>query len=351
VSSSSAEPLDPLELYDELVMTGQAPDPREFCREYPEHPDLLKRIEQLEALRVELDGIARDLSRGVQEWPSEIGGFRLVKRLGQGGMGVVFIGENIATKQTCAVKLLSSKSALALERFRREARVIEGLDHPGIPTAFGFGVVRGQAFLATELLSGTSVAELIHQSQGMMPVRSKKPLTTPPRHLLPMDLNGVVRIVCSVADALGHAHQNGILHRDVKPANIMITDDGKTKLIDFGLAFESVPGERLTKTGTFLGSPAYAAPEQLKGDQNAIGPWTDTYSVGATLFEMLTHRTPFGDSKRASEREKLPVTARDLNSEVPRSLDKIVKKALSFNPKKRYRDGAELARVLAKWLA
>jgi eukaryotic-like serine/threonine-protein kinase len=349
VTSSSADALDPLELYDEMVMGGTAPDPKEFCRGYPEHPDLLKRIEQLEALRVELDGIARDLGRS-PEWPSEIGGFRLVKRLAQGGMGVVFVGENIATKQTCAVKLLASRSALALERFRREARVIRELAHPSIPTAFGFGVVRGQAFLATELLSGTSVADLLQQSHGMTPVRSKKPLTAPPRNLLPMDLHGVVRIVRSVAEALGHAHRHGIVHRDVKPANIMITDDHSTKLIDFGLAFES-SGERLTAQGTFLGSAAYAAPEQLKGDQSEIGPWTDTYSVGVTLFEMLTHLTPFGESKRASEREKLPVTPREHNSEVPRSLDRIVKKALSFQSKKRYRDGAELANVLTDWMS
>ena len=146
VSSSSAESTDPLEVYDDLVMAGEVPDPDEFCSRYPEHPELMKRIEALEALRKELDGIARDLERGVPEWPAEIGGFRLKKRLGQGGMGVVFIGENIATNQACAVKLLQSKSALALERFRREARVIKGLKHPGIPVAYDFGVIHGQAF-------------------------------------------------------------------------------------------------------------------------------------------------------------------------------------------------------------
>ena len=197
---------------------------------------------------------------------------------------------------------------------------------------------------------GTSLSELIHQSFGMVPVKSKKPLTAPPRHLLPMDLKGIVKIAWHVADTLAHAHRNGIVHRDVKPSNIMITDDGTTKLIDFGLAFVSMPGERLTKTGTFLGSPAYAAPEQLKGEHTMIGPWTDTYSVGATLFELLTHRTPFGDPKKASERDKLPCLPRDFNTEVPRSLEKIVKKALSFNWKKRYADGAELARALQKWL-
>ncbi len=350
MGGSSDELSDPLELYDDLVMAGTPPDPEAFCSDYPEHSDLPARIRALEALRAELDGIGRDLGRTPVEWPSEIGGFRLKKRLGQGGMGVVFIGENIQTKQTCAVKLLASRSALALERFRREARVIEGLSHPGIPIAYGFGVVGGQAFLATELLSGTSLAALLEESHGMTPVRSKKPMTAPPRNLLPMDLAGIVRIAHAVAATLEHAHQKGVIHRDVKPANIMLTENGSTKLIDFGLAFAAAPGERLTKTGTFLGSPAYAAPEQLRGAQSEIGPWTDTYSLGATLFELLTHHRPFGDSKRASEREKLPCTARDYNSQVPRSLERIVKKALAAAPKRRYRDGGELARALGKWL-
>jgi hypothetical protein len=161
----------------------------------------------------------------------------------------------------------------------------------------------------------------------------------------------MVRLGTEIADALAHAHSRGVIHRDVKPSNIIVTLDGRAKLIDFGIAVTSENhDDRLTRTGTFIGSHGYAAPEQLRGEHDSVGPWTDTYALGATLFEMLTQRTPFETATFADRLVHVdaapPFGPRHFNRRVPRGLDALVMRALDPDPVQRFQDGEEMAEAL-----
>lgn len=325
----ASETFDPLELYDELVMEGRAPDPTTFAARYPAFPDLLQRISSLEALRRELDRAAAHIADAEPEWPEEIGGFRLVDRLGKGGMGVVFAAERQGRR--CALKMLRCDSALAHERFQREAAVVKTLGHPGIVRAIAYGIEAGRAWLATELVEGETLRTSLHERGAL-------------------GVHRAVQVAVEVAEALGHAHERGVVHRDVKPENIVITAEGTPKLIDFGIALSVGIDRRLTRTGTFLGSPRYAAPEQIRGAKGSIGPWSDTYALGATLFEMLTGRTPYETSAEARtaafEAKRPPRGPRDLDKAIPRGLNRVVRRALSPRIERRYQGGDALAEAL-----
>jgi serine/threonine-protein kinase len=335
---------DPLAEYDELVMAGEAPDPETFAGRYPDHPDLLDRIRRLEALREDLDAAARHMSDPAREWPSRVAGYRLVEPLGQGGMAAVFRARKGGIDS--ALKLLKQESRIALQRFEREARVTAALEHPAIARVIGWGSAGGLAYLATELVEGHSLRASIEATVAGD--------DTAPH--LPESLVARVRLIAEVADALGVAHEQRIIHRDVKPSNIMVQPDGRPKLIDFGIAVEIHPdSDRITRTGVFVGSHNFAAPEQLIGQKKQIGPWTDTYALGTTLFEVLALRTPFafptlvGRATRAFD--KPPHGPRHFEPHVPRALDRLVMQALAPKPKKRFADGHVMARALRQWLA
>jgi eukaryotic-like serine/threonine-protein kinase len=333
---SSSEGFDPLEEYDDLVMQGRAPEPSAFAARYPDHPDLLARIAQLDALRADLDQAAHSMGRGSEQYPASVGGYRLLDRLGQGGMGAVFAAEAPATARRCAVKLLRYGSAMALHRFQREANLAASLEHPGIARVLAFGYEAQQAYLVTELIDGKSLRELLQTKSSSWEARD------------------AARIGLAVAEALAYAHQRGVVHRDVKPSNVMIERSGAVKLIDFGLAIQ--PGainDRITRTGVFVGSHNYAAPEQLRGDRSAVGPWSDTYALGATLYELMTGRTPFITPTTAARLQlagEKPDSPRKLNDEVPRALESIIVRALAPKAKKRWADGGEMAEALRRFL-
>jgi serine/threonine-protein kinase len=327
-SGSSAT--DPLELYDELVMDGHAPEPAAFAARYPDHPDLLVRIAGLEALRADID---RELGHATQHEPrppAQVGGFRLGKRLGVGGMGAVYEGLDPSTGGRYAIKLLRYQTAAALVRFEREARLASSLDHPAIAHVFAFGREGALAWLATELVAGRSLRDRLSDCPGGLP------------------LEEALRIGLAVAEALAHAHAAGVLHRDVKPSNVMLGAEGRVRLIDFGLAIEHRRvNDRITRTGAFVGSHNYAAPEQLRGARPDLGPPTDVYAAGATLYETLVGRTPFESPTIAARLrhvdEKPPRSPRRLRPEVPRGVEKVVLRALAPAPKRRFATGGELA--------
>ncbi|MEE8408725.1 MAG: serine/threonine-protein kinase [Myxococcota bacterium] len=355
---------DPLELYDALVMAGKAPGTAEFAAQYPDDVGLLEKIEALEVLRSELDAMVDHVADDRGERPTELGGYRLVELIGRGGMGEVFIGEPIDGGRRCAVKLLRRASPTAIKRFRREARLASGLLHPGIACVNDFGVEDGHAYLVVELVPGFSLKQMLAVSaeRRQQPTRRGRHRDAVRQFVLgddippaPRRLTRSVDLARQVAEALAHAHAHGVIHRDVKPSNIMVSFDGTTRLIDFGIALESDRDERITRTGVFIGSCDYAAPEQLRGDKKSIGPWTDTYALGATLFELLTHRTPFDGAalgpRIARAAERPPQGARQLNPKIPRALDTLVMRALHPSPKKRFRDGGRMAEAMRAWLA
>jgi serine/threonine protein kinase len=247
--------------------------------------------------------------------------YRILSKLGEGGMGIVYKAEDLKLKRTVALKFLPSHATENRERFRREAEAAASLNHPNICTIHETD--EEHSFIAMELIEGPSVKEKIEAR--------------------PLPLEEALSIAIQACTGLQAAHEKGIVHRDIKPANLMLTAQGQVKVMDFGLA--QIGGHtRFTKTGASIGTPAYMSPEQAQGQP--VDRRTDIWSMGVVLFEMLTGRLPFaGDTGQAVSfgivhTQPDPVTA--LRSGLPVELDRIVAKALAKSPEERYQNTADL---------
>src|SRR5271155_2558326 len=253
--------------------------------------------------------------------------YRIVEKLGIGGMGVVYKAEDTLLGRFVALKFLPDNFAsdsAALERFRREARAASALNHPNICTIHEIGEEGGRTFIAMEFLDGETLKQLIQEG--------------------PLPVDRVIEIAIDVTDALEAAHEKGIIHRDIKPANIFITKRGGAKVLDFGLA-KMVPIKELAATGdesflvrkqstdglgAALGTAAYMSPEQALGRQ--VDTRTDLFSFGITLYEMCTARSPFaGDTTGElliSIVQQVQITPAQLNPDIPVGLARIIDRCL-----------------------
>lgn len=261
--------------------------------------------------------------------------YQIVEKIGDGGTAFVFKGMDNLLNRHVTVKVLRPEYVSDqdfVRRFRREAQAAASLSHPNIVSIYDVGYEEGIHYIVMEYIQGHSLKELIND-MGHLPLRM------------------AVDYTCQIAQALNNAHKHGIIHRDVKPHNILISDDGRVKVTDFGIA-QAVTASTVTYTGAILGSVHYFSPEQAKG--GATDEKSDIYSLGVMLFEMLTGHVPFrGDSPVSIAvkhlQEPFP-NPRELNSEIPESISRIILKAVEKDPEKRYRTAREMSEELSAWL-
>ncbi|MGQ0553162.1 MAG: protein kinase domain-containing protein [Planctomycetota bacterium] len=329
-----------------------------------EHPDLAADLRE----RI---GILRGTGMVEERIPERLGEFRLLRRLGSGGMGVVYLAEQERPRRSVALKLVRPEQLYfpgARERFEREIEAVARLKHPGIVPIYTHGEADGLPYFAMELVAGASLEDLVQDLHTLAPdtltgadlrrvieAHAQQRATGEAAERLCDGTweQGCLRLTRQVAEALQHAHEQGVLHRDIKPSNVMVTAEGRALLLDFGLA-SAQGSERLTVTGTRLGSLAYMSPEQLRGDGTELDVRTDVYSLGVTLYELLTLRAPYGSPTLEQTRQRVlagePVAPRALNPALSRDVETVVLKAMEPERARRYPSAAAFADDLARAL-
>ena len=265
----------------------------------------------------------------------QVGRYELLHELGRGGMGAVYRALETDTGREVALKVIlgDGGSSTLRQRFDREGQLTARLSHPGIVGVYGAGELGGVQYIVYELVEG---------ARGLSALMGQA------------DRQTLLRYLCDAAHALGHAHRQGVLHRDVKPDNLLIDGQGRLRVTDFGLA-HAEGADRLTRTGAQLGTPAYMAPEQADANRAAQGPHTDVWALGVILFEILTGQRPF--QAGSFNQLVLEITGKDpplprsLVPGVPPDLEAVCLKALAREPHRRYRDAEALAQDLERALA
>ncbi|MEO8561811.1 MAG: protein kinase [bacterium] len=262
----------------------------------------------------------------------DIGKYRIVELVGEGAMGVVYRATDTVLHRTVAIKVMNESIARQedlRQRFLHEAQAAASLQHPNVVSIYDLGEVDGHLFIAMEFVQGVDLEQMIGLGE-------------------PVSLQTKLDIMIDVLTGLTFAHKRGIIHRDIKPANIRIAEDGRAKIMDFGVAH--LASSKLTSTGASLGTPGYMAPEQVVGGKTTNA--TDVFAVGAVLYELLTGQKPFDGETLHNLFYKImtehPRPLRELKPGLPPALDRIITKALAKEASERYATALEMADELTK---
>src|SRR5438552_2867258 len=263
--------------------------------------------------------------------------YEIVKHVARGGMAEVFLAKDLLLDRPVALKVLFPEFASDrsfVERFRREARSAANLNHPNIVSIYAWGQEDGTYFIVVEYVEGPPLRQVIRED-GPLPAKQ------------------AAQIGVAIAAALAFAHKNGVIHRDVKPGNVLISPSGQVKVTDFGIARGGDAQEALTQTGAVMGTATYFSPEQAQG--RPIDPRSDVYALAVVLYEMVVGRPPFSNENPVAVayqhvRER-PVPPRQRNPRVPAAYEAIVLKGLAKNPVNRYASAEAMRADLLRFLA
>src|SRR6266550_7850753 len=307
-------------------------------------PDAVAPDQENEAANRRMGESARSPSRRFSDSPfqsvpmlGELGDYELLEEIGRGGQGVVFRARQKSLNRVVALKVISLgqwASKAHLKRFRREAESAAGLEHPGIVPIHEVGEREGSCYFSMKFVEGGQLDQVAKRQ--------------------PIPHRRAVELIAKVSRTVHYAHEHGILHRDIKPGNILLDAKGEPHLTDFGLARLVESESSVTHTLDVLGTPSYMAPEQAAGNNAAVGSVTDVYGLGAVLYQLLTGQPPFAGGttyetiKLVLETE--PRQPRQLNPKIDRDLSTICLKSLEKDPKRRYPSALALAEDLERWL-
>ncbi|MCA9148490.1 MAG: serine/threonine protein kinase [Planctomycetales bacterium] len=389
LSSSHDDPLSrAFEAYLRRFENGESPNREDFLSQFPELgtelEDCLEGLDLIERIGPQIrTGASVRKSNNREESVghmnvSALGDFRILRELGRGGMGIVYEAEQLSLGRRVALKVLPFASLLDkrhLARFQNEVRAAAMLKHPHIVSVYQSGCDRGVHYYAMELIEGRTLADPdpsltaprtvrpLHDSSGVTltsNVRSDDSETVRLTSLLTQSTSNkearyrtVAELGLQAADALYHAHQHGVIHRDIKPSNMLLDESGKLFITDFGLARSHATSD-LTLTGDVVGTLRYMSPEQLRGG-DVVDHRTDIYSLGVTLYELLTHQAAHVHANRVDLirdiLESEPRAPRSIDREIPRDLETIVCKSLAKAVEQRYHDMQALADDLQRFLS
>lgn len=317
--------LDLLALEFDLRCRSPQPCLAEYQRRFPDLGDALATV-----VCTNRPGIIRRTTSEKEE--RRLGRYVLLEEIGSGSFGTIHKAFDSELRRTVALKV-PHRAGLTDARFLREARSAAALRHPGIVAVYDAGREDGVWYLVSEFVAGQTLAQRL---------KAGRP-----------NFRQSAQWIADLADALAHAHRHGVIHRDVKPSNILLDAEGQLRLTDFGLARRDVADGTATEEGQILGTPAYMAPEQARGEVSRIDARTDVYSLGTVLYELLTGELPFRGNNRMLLRQVLeeePRPPRRVNDEVPRDLETVCLKAMAKDPADRYVGAAEFADDLRRFL-
>ncbi len=277
-----------------------------------------------------------DVEESVSRYRSRFGRFELLAEVGAGGFGTVFKARDPKLDRVVALKIPHTRRLLDeghRRRFVQEARHVAKIRHEGIIPVFEAGEAEGIPYLVAEFVEGVTLERQL---------QSRRP-----------PVEEAAGLCIQIAEALHHAHEAGIVHRDVKPSNVMLDGDGRPYLMDFGLAKQETGDSTVSVTGAILGTPAYMSPEQAAGENESVGVRSDVYSLGVVLYQLLTGELPFRGNNNMLIHQILnddPRSPRTLNDRIPRDLEMICLKAMSKEPRQRYAAAEEFAEDLRRYV-